>query len=216
MKKLVAMCLSVVMGITMGVPALAAEIEPLETMTQLEYKAAIRAEIMRQLEEQDAEHLYEAFEAVFLPESNGEQTRSSHSYYAPDGGYLYYTVPYTYRGEDGEYSYGIVHLDHEATNILMTSLDHTLTTATFLLETYGNALGNVVTGTAWWLFSIGQIGLNVSNNLVQQAGGVARIVTVEGSVDNSCATVVAGWNDCPYMVLESGATLCEVGYFPAD
>ena len=55
---------------------------------------------------------------------------------------------------------------------------------------------------AWGYFSLATIAHNVSAGLVQDADGYARVVTVEASIDDTCATVVAGWETHEQMVIE--------------
>ena len=204
-KKLTALFLAVAMCMTMSAPAFAVESTSVAAMEKAAHEDAIRADIMRQLEAQDAVHLYDAFAAILLPDEDGAaQPRSTQAIRieAPDGGYLYYTLPYTYRGEEGTYTYAIAHFDYEDSQALMTAIDHSLTTATFLIETYGAPIYSIVDAVAWGYFSLATIAHNVSAGLVQDADGYARVITVEASIDDTCATVVAGWETHEEMVIE--------------
>ena len=216
-KKLTALFLALVMCMTMSAPAFAVESTSVAAMEKAAHEDAIRAEIMRQLEAQDAVHLYDAFEAIFLPDETS-QTYGTYAntvrYYAPDGGSTYFTRPYTYRGENGTYTYLIHHLDAEATQLLLEDINSEMELIQFLDGLYG-LWGNITNPFSIptiqdmladagkeYLIKMKILALDFSADLIHEANDYARVVTVEGSIDGSYATVAAGWEDYPYAVID--------------
>lgn len=219
-KKLTALFLAVVMCMTMSAPAFAVESTSVAAMEKAAYEDAVRADIMRQLEAQDAVHLYDAFAAILLPDDDSSfqpYATSSWEVNAPNGGILYYKLPYTYRGEDGIYEYAITHFNPDETDVLIACWDEFMDMVDFLNELFGDSFTGGLDVGITYVLEMASLGKSFSEDLIDEADGYSRVITVCGSVDNSSATVVAGWDTHPTAVVDDADTYNRMfRHFPSN
>lgn len=221
-KKLTALFLALVMCMTVCAPAFAIDKNMTITpTTHSDSKEAIRAEIRRQLEAQDAMELYDAFVDILAPYDNMSQTYGMNatpvSYYAPQGGVTGFKREVVYRGELVTYEYAVSHFDLEDSEAL---LDHSSNFLLwdFLNSLFGSSLSSLEDSLGAWvtlLLKTATVAADFSEDLVEDAGGYARCVTVDSY--DSCATVVTGWENYPYAVIDyTDATDRSFTYFPSN
>ena len=208
-KKLTPLFLALVMCMTMSAPAFAVESTSVAAMEKAAYEDAVRADIMRQLEAQDATELYDIFESIFLPEQ--EETilpmadEDIPKKRAPEGGIAYYKIEDTYRGEECTFEYVDAHCDAAQTEVLIETWNATLLMWNVMIKVYGAPFMSALGAAQRSIYWAAKAGTSLSKSLIEDAGGYARIVTVLNENDASTATVTGGWYTYPWIYPESGA-----------
>ena len=219
-KKLAALFLALVMCMTMSAPAFAVESTSVAAMEKAAHEDAVRADIMRQLEAQDAMELYDAFESYFLPEETSSYGTYATPvrYYAPQGGVTSFKREVEYRGEDVTYEYAISHYDFDDSEALLSHRSTGIGVWKFFQELFGSELSQIEEALPKWAYVLlcaANVASGFSKSLVEDAGGYACSVTVDSY--DSCATVVAGWDEYPYAVIDyTDATNRSFTNFPTN
>lgn len=214
-KKAISLVLVIALSMMMCVPAFAAEkrVGSNSVATESQIQAEIQqaeekewSELYRQLEEQNALGLMDAFKEALRPQieaqvrsqyntaSNaGPYNVNSISYYFPNGGYVAYT---------GSLDAHVVKTCLNPDDTLHYAWNGTNTLGDVFMNLLGYVPGLQIIGVAGTLQLILSI---IEKNDVEAADYYAEILHIESGADS--ATVMSGWDNHPYCIIPDDSTI---------
>lgn len=157
--------------------------------------ADIKASIYQQLEMQNALHHYEIHVAELIPDESQIQLMNTNnqSWDAPNGGTLFYSYDWTYRGEDGYVDVESIYYDEAGTNkFLAGEYSVWRELVEFSIGQYlAYKLGNTIMAG---VSVIGILEAGMVRSSIEAAGNHAKVSNVYDSISGTCSTVAIGWD----------------------
>lgn len=198
------------MCLTLAVPALAVESDPVFAGPYAELKTSIYQQLK-------AQHKLEHFElqlAALLPQENNtvRASRNTQSWYAPNGGVLCYMYDYTYRGENGYVATSTTYMAPTNTNAYLAN-DYG-TVGSLISSITGIAVGKLATSIAMFEFlggitpfftAVSIAGLAQAalvRKSIEDANRYSKLCVVYDSISGGYSKVLIGWDTHPTVTLD--------------
>lgn len=209
-KRALAFVLCVVMCLTLAIPAVAVESDPVFTGPYAELKASI----YQQLKAQNKLEHFELHLAALIPQENETASvrRYTKSWNAPNGGELCYTYDWTYRNEKGYVANSTTYMAPEETNDYLANKFGTI--GELITAVTGIAVGQLTEKISMFAFlgditpfftviSIAGLAENaLVRKSIEDANRYSKLSVVYDSISEGSSNVLIGWDTHPTVTLD--------------